>query len=291
MTELGIGFPSMFPDVTGEQLLGWAQRADVAGFSSLSSGERVAFGNHDLLLTMAAAGAVTRRIRLMTTVLAAPLHNTTMLAKQAASLDRMTGGRFVLGVGISERPDDFAATAIPYAGRAAVFEEQLTAIRRIWRGEEPYPGVPPVGPEPATPGGPRLLVGAFAPKALERAGRLADGLISFHFTPEPSVQRETYDRVVDAWQAAARRGRPYWVAGTYFALGPDAPAKAEQWLRNYYGYLPKETQDWFAQSVTTTSPDAIRKAMDGFAEAGADEIYFSPMIPDLDQVDRLAELL
>jgi alkanesulfonate monooxygenase SsuD/methylene tetrahydromethanopterin reductase-like flavin-dependent oxidoreductase (luciferase family) len=291
MIELGIGFPSMFPDVTGEQLLSWAQRADEAGFSSLSSGERVAFGNHDLLMTMAAAGAVTRRIRLMTTVLAAPLHNATMLAKQAASLDRMTGGRFVLGVGISERPDDFAAAGIPYAGRGAVFEQQLVQMQRIWRGEQPYPGVPGVGPVPATAGGPQLLVGAFAPKALARAGRLADGLISFHFTPEPSVQREAYDQVVDAWQVAQRPGRPYWAAGTYFALGPDAPAKAEQWLRNYYGYLSQETQDWFVQSVTTTSPGAIRKTIDTFAEAGADEIYFSPMIPDVDQVDRLAELL
>ncbi len=291
MTQLGIGFPSMFPDVTGEQLLGWAQRADEAGFASLSSGERVAFGNHDLLMTMAAAGAVTRRIRLMTTVLAAPLHNTTMLAKQAASLDRMTGGRFVLGVGLSERPDDFAAAGIPYAGRGAVFEQQLTQIRRIWKGEEPSPGVPAVGPEPATPGGPQLLVGAFVPKALERAGRLADGLISFQFTPDPSVQRKSYDGVADAWNAGGRPGRPYWVAGTYFALGPDAPAKAEQWLRNYYGYLPRQTQDWFVNAVTTTSEDGIRKAIDGFAEAGADEIYFSPMIPDLDQVDRLAELL
>jgi alkanesulfonate monooxygenase SsuD/methylene tetrahydromethanopterin reductase-like flavin-dependent oxidoreductase (luciferase family) len=291
MTLLGIGFPSMFPDVTGEQLMGWAQRADDAGFASLSSGERVAFGNHDLLMTMAAAGAVTRRIRLMTTVLAAPLHNAAMLAKQAASLDRMTGGRFVLGVGMSERPDDFAAAGLPYAGRGAVFEQQLQQIRQIWRGEPPCPGVPPVGPEPSTPGGPQLLVGAFVPKALERAGRMADGLISFQFTPEPSIQRKSYAKVAQAWTAAGRAGRPYWVAGTYFALGPDAPRKAEQWLRNYYGYLPKATQDWFVKSVTTTSPGAIRTAIDGFAEAGADEIYFSPMIPDVDQVDRLAEML
>jgi alkanesulfonate monooxygenase SsuD/methylene tetrahydromethanopterin reductase-like flavin-dependent oxidoreductase (luciferase family) len=241
MTQVGIGFPSMFPEVTGGQLLEWARRADDAGFSSLSSGERVAFGNHDLLMTMAAAAAVTTRIRLMTTVLAAPLHNTTMLAKQAASLDRMTSGRFVLGVGMSERPDDFAAAGVPYAGRGAVFEQQLIDIRRIWRGDEPAPGIPAVGPEPATPGGPQLLVGAFVPKALERAGRLADGLISFGFSPEPSPQREAYDLVIDAWNAAARSGRPYWSAGTYFALGPDAPARAEAWLRNYYGYLPKET--------------------------------------------------
>lgn len=280
----------MFRSVDRGRLLDWARRADAAGFSSLSTGERIAFDNHDLLVTMAMVAAVTERIRLMPTVLAAPLHRTTMLAKQAATLDALTDGRFVLGLGISERPDDFAAMEVPYTGRGAVFEQQLLALRRVWSGE-PVNGAPPVGPSPSTPGGPSVLVGAFAPAALRRAGRLADGLISFHFSAEPALQREAYAAVLDAWNAAGRAGRPRFVAGTYFALGPDAPARAEAWIRDYYGYLPKETQDYFIGSVTTTSDDDVGKAIERFAAAGADELYFSPMIPELDQVDRLAALL
>lgn len=291
MIDVGIGIPSMFPNVQRELLLEWARRADQAGFSSLSTGERVAFGNHDLLVTMAMVGAVTERVRLMTTVLAAPLHRTTMLAKQAASLDVLTHGRLVLGLGISERPDDFAAAGVPYADRGAHFEEQLHALRRVWAGEPVAEGVPPVGPAPLTPTGPTVLVGAFAPKALRRAGRLADGLASFHFSSEPSLQREAYDVVLDAWNEAGRPGRPRFVAGTYFALGPDAPARAEAWIRTYYGYLPRKTQDGFVRSVTTTTDDEVRRAIERFAQAGADEIYFSPMVPELDQVDRLAALL
>ena len=291
MVDVGVGIPSMFPNVQREVLLEWARRADASGLASLSTGERIAFDNHDLLVTMATVGAVTERIRLMTTVLAAPLHRTPMLAKQAASIDRLTNGRFVLGLGISERPDDFAAAGVPYEGRGARFEEQLVELRRIWAGEAPAPGVPAVGPQPVTAGGPKILVGAFAPPALERAGRLSDGLASFHFSPDPALQREPYDAVVAAWDAAGRSGRPHWAAGTYFALGPDAPARAERWLRTYYGYLPAETQDWFVQAVTTTTDDGVRKAIEDYAEAGADEVYFSPMIPEVDQVDRLAALL
>lgn len=291
MIDVGVGIPSMFPDLGRDELLGWAQRADAAGFASLSTGERIAFGNHDLMITMAMAAAVTERIRLMTTVLALPLHREVVIAKQAASLDVLSNGRFVLGLGVSERPDDFTAAGADYHDRGARFEEQLKTLRTVWAGEPPVADAPPVGPWPRTPGGPQVLVGAFTPKALERAGRLADGFAGFHFSPEPSLQREQYDVVVRAWEEAGREGRPHFAAGTYFALGPDAPARAEAWIREYYGYLPKETQDWMFGALTTTSEDGVRKAIQGYAEAGADEVYFSPMIPELDQVDRLAALL
>jgi alkanesulfonate monooxygenase SsuD/methylene tetrahydromethanopterin reductase-like flavin-dependent oxidoreductase (luciferase family) len=289
--DVGIGFPSMFPDVGRDVLVEWASRADDAGFASLSTGERIAFSNHDVLVTMAMAAAVTERIRLMTTVLSTPLHNTTRLGKQAASLDVLTRGRFVLGLGISERPDDFLAAGVPYEGRAEQFEHQLAVLRRIWAGEPPVAGSPPVGPPPSTRGGPQLLVGAFTPRALRRAGRLADGLIGFDFSAEPGRQRDAYADVRAAWEEAGRPGRPRFVAGTYFALGNDAPERAEQWIREYYGYLPRPTQDWFVRALGTTSDDGVRRAIDDFAEAGADEVYFSPMIPELDQVDRLASLL
>ena len=289
--DVGIGMPTMYPDLARDDLLDWITRADRAGFSSLSTGERIAFGNQDLIVTMAAAAAITTRIRLMPTVLALPLHNEVMLAKQVASLDVLSGGRFVLGVGVSERPDDFAALGADYRGRGARFEQQLETVRRIWSQEPPSDGLPPVGPVPRTPGGPPIVVGAFAPKALERAGRLADGFAGFSFTADPGDQRRQYDQVVAAWNAAERPGRPTFIAGTYFALGPHGPERAASWIQEYYGYLPAERRRAFTEAVTTTSEDGVRKAIDDFGEAGADEVYFSPMIPEVDQVDRLAALV
>jgi alkanesulfonate monooxygenase SsuD/methylene tetrahydromethanopterin reductase-like flavin-dependent oxidoreductase (luciferase family) len=280
----------MFPDLGRDVLLEWMIEADQAGFSSLSAGERIAFGNHDLVVTMAAAAAVTSRIRLMSTVLSLPLHNEVFIAKQAASLDVLSCGRFVLGVGVSERPDDFAALGAEYRDRGARFERQLQCVRRVWSQECGDRGAR-VGPVPTTPGGPPILIGAFAPKALERVGRLADGFLGFSFTPDPSDQMRQYGQVLRSWEESGRSGRPRFAAGTYFALGPEAPERASEWIKNYYGYLPDETQRAFIDAVSTTSEDGIRKAIHDFGEAGADEVYFSPMIPELDQVDRLAELI
>jgi alkanesulfonate monooxygenase SsuD/methylene tetrahydromethanopterin reductase-like flavin-dependent oxidoreductase (luciferase family) len=288
--EVGIGIPSMFSEVSGDLLLKWITRADVVGFSSLSTGERITFGNLDLLVTMAAAAAVTDRIRLMPTVLALPLHNEVLLAKQAASLDVLSSGRFVLGVGVSERPDDFAALGREYRGRGDRFEEQLKTVRKVW-AQEPIGTQAPIGPVPFTPGGPPIMIGAFAPRALDRAGRLGDGFLGFSFTSDPADQVRQYDQVLKSWRDNDRPGRPRFAAGTYFALGPDGPARAVEWIEKYYGYLPDETRQSFIASVSTTTPEGVRDAIRRFEDAGADEVYFSPMIPELDQVDHLAEVM
>src|SRR5258708_4126401 len=116
--DIGIGLPTQIPDVAGKVLVDWAARAEEAGFSSLGTVGRLVYPNYDDLIALAAAAAVTDRIRLTTSVLLAPLHaNLALLAKQAASLDRLSGGRLVLGLGTGGRDDDFTATGLPPPGR------------------------------------------------------------------------------------------------------------------------------------------------------------------------------
>ena len=117
--DIGIGLPTQIPNVEGRTLLDWAVLADQAGFSTLGTVGRLVYPNYDDLIALTAAAAVTERIRLTTSVLLAPLYaNTALLAKQAASLDRLSGGRLVLGVGVGGRDDDFTASGLPTAGRA-----------------------------------------------------------------------------------------------------------------------------------------------------------------------------
>src|SRR5260370_8620249 len=152
--DIGLGLPTQTPNVEGRTVLDWASRAEEAGFSSLGTVGRIVFPNCDDLIALTAAAAVTERIRLTTSVLIAPLHaNVALLAKQTASLDRLSGGRLVLGVGTGGRDDDFIASGLPTAGRGRRLAEQIVELKRIWGGEER--GIAgPIGPPPARAGGP-----------------------------------------------------------------------------------------------------------------------------------------
>src|SRR5947208_10854241 len=157
--KIGIGLPATIPGTEGKRILDWAKKADSGPFSSLSILDRLIYPNYESLITLAAVAGVTQRIRLITTVLLAPLRNPALLAKQAASLDALSGGRLTLGLGIGGREDDFRAAGAPFHDRGHRFEQQLDTIKRIWAGERLGDGVGPIGPRPVQPGGPELLLG------------------------------------------------------------------------------------------------------------------------------------
>src|ERR671910_2095554 len=97
--DVGIGLPTTIPGVGRDQLLEWARRAEARGFSSLGTIDRIVYDNYDPLIALAAAAAVTERIRLASTILIAPYRsNGALVAKQAASLDVIANGRLVFGV-------------------------------------------------------------------------------------------------------------------------------------------------------------------------------------------------
>src|SRR6266568_5369658 len=171
--DVGIGLPTQIPGLDGKTLVDWAVQAEQAGFSTLGTIGRLVYPNYDELIALAAAAAVTERIRLTTSVLLAPLHtNTALFAKQAASLDRISGGRLVLGLGLGGREDDFAASGLAMAGRGRRFDEQLAEMRRIWAGEG-RGDIGPIGPRSARPGGPELILGGSTEASFRRAARFA----------------------------------------------------------------------------------------------------------------------
>ena len=88
--KVGIGLPGNVPGTAGDTILDWARRADDGPFSSLGTIDRLVYDNYDPLVVLSAAAGATSRVRLMTCVLLAPLHNAGILAKQAASLDAIS---------------------------------------------------------------------------------------------------------------------------------------------------------------------------------------------------------
>ena len=146
--KIGFGLPANIPGVSRDSVLEWARKADTGPFSSVGIIDRVVYPNWDPLIALAAAAAVTERVRLMTTILIAPVRDATLLAKQAASLDVLSGGRLTLGMGVGRREDDYTAVSGRFSRRGKRFEEQLALMRRIWSGEYPVEGITPVGPDP-----------------------------------------------------------------------------------------------------------------------------------------------
>jgi len=283
--EVGIGLPATIPGIERDQLLEWARRAEARGFSTLGAIDRIVYPNLEPLTTFAAAAAVTERIRLTTAILIAPLRvNTTLLAKQAATVDRISGGRLVLGLAVGGREDDFSAGDVNFRDRGRRFDRQLDELKRIWAGEE-RGTAGAVGPPPVRDGGPELIIGGAVEASFERAARHGSGWIMGGGPPDQF--RESVGKVEAAWSKAGRDDAPRKLALAYYALGDGARGHADSYLHDYYGFLG-DYADQIAASAATDA-DTVRQYRDAFADAGCDELILFPCNPDPAQVDLLAE--
>jgi len=135
--ELGIGLPNAVPGVTGKQLTDFARAADEAGFSVLGTIDRIVYPNFEPLATLAAAAAVTERIRLASSIILGPLRaNAALLAKQFLTLDALAGGgRAVLGIGAGARDDDYAISDLHMKDRGRWLDGACEEINRVWNEE------------------------------------------------------------------------------------------------------------------------------------------------------------
>lgn len=277
--NIGVGLPTSTSGISGELLLEWAKRADAGPFSSLGVVDRVAYQNYEPFTALAAAAAVTRRVRLATMVVIAPLRNTVILAKQAASLDALSDGRLTLGLAVGARGEDYEASGIDSRGRGRRFGEQLEAIRDIWADGR-------IGPTPQAPG-PHLLVGGSSGEALARMARYADGYM--HGGGPARAFAAAVAKAVSAWTDLGRPGRPrLWGMG-YFALGDGTADAGAKYLRHYYAFTGP-----FAEKIAAgnlTSPGAIADFIRGYEDAGCDELVLFPTVSRIEQVDQLAEAI
>ncbi|NEB90461.1 LLM class flavin-dependent oxidoreductase [Streptomyces bauhiniae] len=280
--NVGIGLPIGDPAA----LLTWARRADAGPFSTLGLLDRLVYDNPEPLVALAHLAGATSRIRVQTEVLLAPLRDTALLAKQAATLDRMTGGRLVLGLGIGGRDDDHQATGTDPRTRGRRLDEQMAVLRRLWSGEPYGDGAGPIGPAPARPGGPEVLFGGFKPAALERVARWGDGFLA---AAPPSWAGGLFDTVRGYWKQYGREGEPRLVAQVNVALGPQSVIDgARSAMHAYYAFTGMA--DRMTAGMLTT-PAEIREAIARFTDLGADEVMLYCYGLDPAQVDRLAEAL
>jgi probable F420-dependent oxidoreductase len=194
--QIGFGAPVSGAWATPDNLASFAARAEQAGYVSLwtfqrlfvpegSGMEPVYHSVLDPMLALGYAAAVTSRIRLGVAILNVPYLSPAIVAKQAATLDVLSGGRHDLGLGVGWMPEEFAATGASMPRRGARAEEYIEVLRALWAdGVTEFSGefysVPAarMAPKPVQRPGPPVILGGVAPRALERVGRLADGWVT-----------------------------------------------------------------------------------------------------------------
>lgn len=269
--RIGIGLPTTVPNVSGTALLEWARRADAGPFSTLAVLDRLAYDSVDPFVALASAAAVTERIRLATMIAIGPLRSAAGLAKLAASLDLVAGGRLTLGVGVGARSDDYEAAGVPYRSRGRLLSEQLALLRELHAD----------GSTPRL----QILGGGASDGALTRMARYADGYA--HGGGPPRAFAADAARARAAWHDLGRPGTPRLWGQSYVALAHPEPGSA--YLRDYYSFTGPFA-DRIAADLLTTSR-AVRERIRGYRAEGCDELVLLPTGPDPAEVDLLAEIV
>jgi probable F420-dependent oxidoreductase len=294
---LGVHLPVAGPEASPETIAQVAIEAERIGLDSVWSWERlmrptapIAMGGaggpvmdapamfgivYDPIETLAYVAAKTSRVLLGTSVLDTLFQPPIILARRLATLDRLSGGRLVAGIGQGWMDQEFAAAGVSMKRRGAGFEEHLLAMRAVW-GPDPvtfdgrFYQIPEadIGPKPVRPDGPRLLVGAASPVAVERAARLGVGLALVIF--DWDTVRET----VAAFRAAA----------TEAGHDPEALPVVLQ----VNGNVTAEAVD--ERGPLLGSPEQVAADLDRAAELGVEHVYWNSNDDALGQLPLIAQL-
>jgi alkanesulfonate monooxygenase SsuD/methylene tetrahydromethanopterin reductase-like flavin-dependent oxidoreductase (luciferase family) len=261
-------------------LLALAARAEALGFDSVWVGDSLlARPRHEPLTLLAGVAGRVPRVELGTAVLLPALRNPVLLAHQVATLDQVSQGRLILGVGFaSDRPNiraEHAAAGVPWEKRLGRMMEGLRLCRAFWTGKpvawdgrwQVQGGV--LAPTPYRPDGPPLWIGGNLPASLQRAGRFFDGW--FPNAPDHAQYATRWGQIRDIARTAGRD--PEQLTGAIYltlALDEDATraeARLNAFLENYYGQPASVLR---ARQVCYAGPSAgVAAWLDGYAQAGA----------------------
>ena len=296
MGNIGITLPISTPDHTPETVPRCARLAEDAGAHSLWTIDRLTFGNQEPLLALAAAAVLTSRVKLGTSVLLGTLRGPAMLAKQIATLDQLSGGRVILGLGVGSRPDDFESAGVPFEHRGSRAEELVHLLRLGWSGRPlKFHGnfysmdVGPIGPRPVQQRIP-IWFGGSADSALRRVGRIADGFIGGSSRGAEGF-RESMESVRSAAVTANRDPSSLSGATLMMVSLDDDRDKARQrafdYQANYYSAARANPDQCVLGSV-----DQCVEQMQPYMDAGADVLIISPVTSDIGHYERIcSELL
>jgi probable F420-dependent oxidoreductase len=252
---------------------------------SIWTGGHVASRNPspEVLMSLARMSAATKRVKIGTSILLLPLYPPAIVAKQTADLDRATGGRLILGVGIGgEYPQEFRACGVPLEERGRRTDEAIPLIRRLWTAEEishdgpfyPMTDVK-IHPAPAQQPGPPIVVAGRKDPAMRRAARLGDGWMPYLYSPRRYASSVERIRAV-----AADEGRELggfgWYAFVFVNVDPDGDRAREGAARSMGGNYNQDFRAMVDSVAAAGTPAEVRLKLQDFVDAGARHFIFTP---------------
>lgn len=286
-----------------DQILALGDRAEAAGLDSVWIGDSLlAKPRHEPLALIAAIAARTKRIQMGTAVLLPMLRNPVLLAHQAATIDQISHGRFIMGVGtardIPAIRNEFEAAGVPFEKRIALMLEQLRLCRALWEGGPvDWEGRWTVkggelAPRPFTPGGPKIWSGGSVPAALRRAGRYFDGW----FPSGTGDGKDWGEKWKQVRAAAEEAGRDLdgIVGAAYVTVSVDddlsvAEAGLNSYLENYYNRPAEEIRQ--QQHCVHGDRAKVTAWLRDFVDAGASHLCVRFTGNDDErQMEELAEM-
>lgn len=280
-----------------------AAEAEGLGFDSLWAGDHIAFPAPilDPLQVLTCFASHTQRVRLGTCVYLLPLRHPTVVAKMVASLDFLSSGRMIFGIGVGgEFPGEFQASGVPVQERGARTNEAITVLRQLWAGDDAshagrFFRIDSVRlkPPPVQPGGPPIWIGGRSDAALRRTARYGDGYVGYLLSPESF--RERFARIRALADASGRAAHPITAALMTFAVVDAERTVALQRAGAILGAMyGRSMESAAARYCIAGTPDDCRAAAQRYADADVEHLVITPLAygdGTVDQVRALAAAL
>lgn len=290
------------PDI--HEVVAYAQRAQRLGFSSLWAWDHILLGSKspfpflESLSVLSALAVTTEHVRLGTGVLVLPLRNPVVLAKVTATIDRMSGGRLVLGVASGWYEREFESVGVPFFERGRVFVRNAKILERFWsedRVDGSEDGMVFRGavmlPRPAQEPRPPLLFGGFVDKVLRRVATMSDGWLTYFYTPESFAR--AWEKILRYAEEAGRDPAALDNVAQLPICVDDSFEKADErvraFIQDYFDVAPWSEST--ADSAIRGTPEQCAEQIARHLEVGARHLVFVPCSYEQEQVDAIAEAI
>ena len=285
--KIGMTLPVMEPDLTRQDLEDWTTRIDAGPWSHIALGERILFHNPEFISTLSAVAAWTKRVEIIATISVLTMHNPILSAKQFATIDMISEGRFTLGVGVGGREEDYQAIGSNWSERRwAMLSEKVKTMQSVWSKDYH----PMLGPQTFSNCGPQILAGAVGPKAMEMSADFADGLAGFSFNADIEEIKDSFSRVKNAFNKNNKS--PRLVTSFWFGLGESGRADIQTHLERYLAWMGHDlAKDLSKTAGFSGNQSDLNELLKLIKVAGATDVILVPTSKNISQLIAAQEVV